>query len=134
VDSLDPVFDQPFEPTTPAARTDLVDVMRGLAAACQERSGALLAHVSTADTVADLERLRVALGDDQLSFVGYSYGTFLGASYAEAHPDKVRAFVLDGPVDPTMDATQVAPVSTRVRTGPRRLPRRCSAHPRRVST
>ena len=108
VDSLDPVFDQSFEPTTRAARTDLVDAMRGLALACEERSGDLLAHVSTADTVADLERLRIALGDDQLSFVGYSYGTFLGASYADAHPDKVRAFVLDGPVDPTMDAAQVA--------------------------
>ncbi len=50
----------------------------------------------------------IALGDDRLSFVGYSYGTFLGASYADAYPDKVRAFVLDGPVDPTMDAAQVA--------------------------
>ena len=64
--------------------------------------------MSTADTVADLERLRIALGDDRLSFVGYSYGTFLGASYADAYPDRVRAFVLDGPVDPTMDATEVA--------------------------
>ena len=63
--------------------------------------------MSTADTVADLERLRIALGDDRLSFVGYSYGTFLGASYADVHPDRVRAFVLDGPVDPTMDATEV---------------------------
>ena len=108
VDSLDPVFDESFEPTTPAARADLVDAMRSLAASCAERSGDLLTHLSTADTVQDLERLRVALGDEQLSFVGSSYGTFLGASYADAYPDRVRAFVLDGPIDPTMDATQVA--------------------------
>ncbi len=108
VDSLDPVFDESFEPATPAARADLVDAMRSLAASCAQRSGDLLAHLSTADTVQDLERLRVALGDERLSFVGSSYGTFLGASYADAYPRRVRAFVLDGPIDPTMDATQVA--------------------------
>jgi pimeloyl-ACP methyl ester carboxylesterase len=107
-DSLDPLFDRSFEPTTAAARADLVDAMTALAQACANRSGDLLAHVSTADTVQDLERLRVALGDDRLSFVGYSYGTFLGASYADAYPDHVRAFVLDGPVDPTMSASEVA--------------------------
>jgi len=64
--------------------------------------------VSTVDAVHDLERLRVALGEDQLSFVGYSYGTFLGAIYASMYPDRVRAFVLDGPVDPTMTAREVA--------------------------
>jgi pimeloyl-ACP methyl ester carboxylesterase len=106
-DSLDALFDQSFQPTTDAARAALVDGMTALARACAARSGDLLAHVSTADTVQDLERLRVALGEDRLSFVGYSYGTFLGASYADAYPDHVRAFVLDGPVDPTMSATEV---------------------------
>jgi pimeloyl-ACP methyl ester carboxylesterase len=78
-----------------------------LAQQCAARNGDLLAHVSTADAVRDLDRLRVALGESQLSFVGFSYGTFLGASYAQAHPDRVRAFVLDGPVDPTMSARAV---------------------------
>jgi pimeloyl-ACP methyl ester carboxylesterase len=108
VPSLDPLFDQSFQPATRAARIALVDMMRIVAFECEERSGELLAHLSTADTVQDLERLRVALGDDRLSFVGYSYGTFLGARYADAYPDRVRAFVLDGPVDPTMSAAQVA--------------------------
>ena len=107
-DSLDPVFDQSFQPETAAERAGLVDAVRSLAAACAARSGALLPHVSTVDAVHDLERLRVALGEDTLSFVGYSYGTFLGASYASAHPDRVRAFVLDGPVDSTMSAREVA--------------------------
>jgi len=106
-DSLDGLFDQSFQPATSAERTGLVDGVTALAQACEARSGDLLPHVSTADTVQDLERLRVALGEDRLSFVGYSYGTFLGASYADAYPDHVRTFVLDGPVDPTLDATQV---------------------------
>ena len=60
-----------------------------------------------------------------LSFVGYSYGTFLGASYAEAYPDRVRAFVLDGPVDPSMSARAVTLAQARgLRTRARRLPRR----------
>ena len=112
-------------PTTSAARTGLVDGVTALAQACAARSGNLLAHVSTADTVQDLERLRVALGEDRLSFVGYSYGTFLGASYADAYPEHVRAFVLDGPVDPTLSATQVdARPGAWLRARDRRLPRR----------
>jgi pimeloyl-ACP methyl ester carboxylesterase len=106
-DSLDPLFDQSFQPATAAERNGLVDAVRALADACAQRSGAILAHVSTVDAVHDLERLRLALGEDQLSFVGYSYGTFLGATYASTYPDRVRAFVLDGPVDPTMSAREV---------------------------
>ena len=124
-DSLDGLFDQSFQPATSAARTGLVDGMTALAQACEARSGNLLAHVSTADTVQDLERLRVALGEDRLSFVGYSYGTFLGASYADAYPEHVRAFVLDGPVDPTLSATQVTLGQARgFERATRRLPRR----------
>lgn len=105
--TLDPLFDQSFEPTTTESRTALVGAVTSLATACAARSGALLSHVSTVDAVHDLERLRRALGDAKLSFVGYSYGTFLGASYAHAYPDRVRAFVLDSPVDPTMTAAEV---------------------------
>ena len=106
-DSLDPVFDEEFEPATEEERVALVGEVTSLAQQCAARNGDLLAHVSTADAVRDLEQLRVALGEQKLSFVGYSYGTFLGASYAEAHPDRVRAFVLDGPIDPTMSARAV---------------------------
>src|SRR5215213_10312738 len=107
-DSLDPVFDQAFEPSTDAAHTALVDAMTALAQQCAARNGDLLAHVSTRDAARDLEQLRIALGEERLSFVGYSYGTFLGATYAQHHPDRVRAFVLDGPVDPSMSARAVA--------------------------
>ena len=107
LDSLDPVFDQAFEPSTDAAHTALVNAMAALAQQCAARNGDLLAHISTVDAAHDLEQLRIALGEKRLSFVGYSYGTFLGATYAQHYPDRVRTFVLDGPVDPSMSARAV---------------------------
>jgi pimeloyl-ACP methyl ester carboxylesterase len=62
------------------------------------RSG-ILAHVSTADVARDLNVLRAAVGDRKLTYLGYSYGTFLGATYAALFPNRFRALVLDGPVD-----------------------------------
>ena len=68
---------------------------------CAQRSGAdLLANAGTRDVVKDLDILRSALGDQKLTYLGYSYGTRLGYSYAEAFPQNVRALVLDGALDP----------------------------------
>jgi pimeloyl-ACP methyl ester carboxylesterase len=71
---------------------------------CIERSGGVdvLANVGTRDAARDMDLLRAALGDDKLTYLGYSYGTSLGSTYAEQFPDKVRALVLDGALDPTM--------------------------------
>ncbi|WP_149361342.1 alpha/beta hydrolase [Lolliginicoccus suaedae] len=78
--------------------------MQGYIDACAERSGMeLLANVGTRENVEDLDMLRAVLGDDQLNYLGYSYGTYLGARYAERFPGSVRALVLDGAVDPGMD-------------------------------
>ncbi|RZS44140.1 alpha/beta hydrolase family protein [Herbihabitans rhizosphaerae] len=75
-----------------------------LAARCGERAGMdVLANVGTRDVARDLDVLRAALGEPKLTFLGTSYGTHLGSVYAEAYPDKVRAMVLDGAVDPTTD-------------------------------
>ncbi|MCO5318562.1 MAG: alpha/beta hydrolase [Microthrixaceae bacterium] len=63
----------------------------------------LIQHMSTADVAGDLEEIREALGDDQLNYVGFSYGTAIGATYATMFPDKVRAMVLDGAVAPGAD-------------------------------
>lgn len=68
---------------------------------CESRSGQLLEHMSTADVAADLDELREALGDEQLTYLGYSYGTSIGAVYATEYPDRVRALVLDGSVSPS---------------------------------
>jgi pimeloyl-ACP methyl ester carboxylesterase len=75
---------------------------------CTERSGGpdVLANVGTRDVVRDLDILRQALGDEQLTFLGYSYGTRIGAAYAEAFPQNVRALVLDGALDPTQTTVE----------------------------
>lgn len=67
---------------------------------CVRLSGDLLPYVGTLNAARDLEQLRKALGDDRLTFIGFSYGTALGAVYADLFPDRVRALVLDGSVDP----------------------------------
>jgi pimeloyl-ACP methyl ester carboxylesterase len=62
-----------------------------------------LGTFNTVDTARDIEHLREGLGEEQLTFLGYSYGTTLGSTYAELFPDKVRAMVLDAAVDPEPD-------------------------------
>ncbi|MEC4613636.1 alpha/beta hydrolase [Tsukamurella tyrosinosolvens] len=72
---------------------------------CAQKMGkTFLANVGTADTVRDLDVLRAVLGDAKLTYLGYSYGTLIGAVYAETFPDRVRAMVLDGAVDPALDS------------------------------
>ncbi|MFH0518597.1 alpha/beta fold hydrolase [Streptomyces sp. M41] len=73
---------------------------KDLASRCEKRNPELIRHVSTADTARDLDRLRQAVGDAQLTYLGISYGTILAATYANLFPDKVRAMVLDGNWDP----------------------------------
>ena len=82
---------------------ELVDAATEIAQDCERAASDRLAHISTDDTVKDMEAIRRALGDEQLSFYGFSYGTALGAFYAEQFPDRVRAIVLDGVVDPGAD-------------------------------
>lgn len=74
---------------------------------CVDKMGTeFLANVGTASVAKDLDMLRAAVGDDKLNYLGYSYGTRIGAAYAEAYPDKVRAMILDGAVDPNADPIQ----------------------------
>ncbi len=93
-------------PTTPAAQQALLDNDRAFAAQCQQGSGGLLAHVGTADTARDLDRIRAAVETPSSTFIGHSYGTLLGATYAELFPTHVRAMVLDGAIDPALSTTQ----------------------------
>ncbi|MFE0515165.1 alpha/beta hydrolase [Streptomyces sp. NPDC058964] len=67
---------------------------------CMQRDPELLRHVSTADTARDLDQLRQAVGDAQLTYFGISYGSFLGATYANLFPGKVRAMTIDSNIDP----------------------------------
>ena len=71
---------------------------------CVDRVGKqFLEDVGTASAVKDMDAIRAALGDDKLTYLGFSYGTELGTQYAEAFPQRVRALVLDGAVDPSVD-------------------------------
>lgn len=76
---------------------------------CVERVGDdVLATVGTRDVARDVDVLRDALGDEQLTFLGFSYGTLIGARYSAAFPERVRALVLDGAVDPSRDLAERA--------------------------
>ncbi len=76
------------------------------AAGCARDSGDMLAYVDTVSAARDLDIVRAVLGDDRLTYLGVSYGTQLGAEYAEAFPQRVGRMVLDAGLDPTMHGTQ----------------------------
>jgi pimeloyl-ACP methyl ester carboxylesterase len=94
-------------PTTDAGFKELVDAARTFVQGCQARSGALLPYVGTINAARDMDQIRAAVGDGQLTYLGFSYGTYLGAIYADLFPTHVRAMVLDGAIDPTTDPIQV---------------------------
>ncbi|MEO8814961.1 MAG: alpha/beta hydrolase [Mycobacterium sp.] len=71
---------------------------------CVDKTGEhFLANVGTVNVARDLDAIRAGLGDEKLTYLGYSYGTRIGAAYAEAYPQNVRAMILDGAVDPNAD-------------------------------
>ncbi|MFF5783456.1 alpha/beta hydrolase [Streptomyces sp. NPDC012693] len=87
------------------AETDALSAaFEKFAAGCEKRSGSILPHVSTVETARDMDILRAVLGDAKLTYVGASYGTFLGATYAELFPGRVGRLVLDGAMDPSLPA------------------------------
>lgn len=77
-----------------------LEKMGELANHCRQINREMLDHVTTADTARDMELLRRAVGDSKLNYLGLSYGTFLGATYANLYPDRLRALVLDGNINP----------------------------------
>lgn len=92
---------------SPSGIARIEDLNRRYADRCAQRTGTdLLAHVGTREVVRDMDVIRSVLGDDKLTFLGFSYGTRLGVEYAEAFPANLRAMVLDGAVDPTQDPVQ----------------------------
>ena len=73
---------------------------QSVAASCLSKYGATLADYNTVNTARDMDLIRQAVGDQQMNYLGFSYGTELGAQYAHLFPGRIRAFVLDGAVDP----------------------------------
>lgn len=96
----------PLHPRTEEERTAAAEGARAATEDCERHSGGLLRHVGTQDAARDLDVLRAALGERELTYLGWSYGTSLGTAYAELFPRRVRAMVLDGAIDPSLDWSQ----------------------------
>lgn len=94
--ALDPVLDDPTE------KEAAIDADKNFAAGCKLRSWSVLPFVDTVSAARDMDVIRAALGDQKLTYLGFSYGTFLGEHYAHLFPTHVRALALDGVIDPTL--------------------------------
>ncbi|MGN6444259.1 alpha/beta hydrolase [Amnibacterium sp.] len=94
-------------------RADVVGDAVAFGKACLAKTGGLLEHVGTADTVQDLDMLRAALGESKLDYFGFSYGTYIGALYADRYGSRVGRMVLDGAVDPSISTFQESLANTK---------------------
>lgn len=80
---------------------------KAFAQACDAHSDGILPYITTENSARDMDLLRAVLGDETLNYLGYSYGTFLGATYAKLFPDRVGHLVLDGAIDPSVSGLDV---------------------------
>ena len=94
----------PFSPLTPGSAADIVTQGSREAAACEEHTEVpeILDHADTRSVARDMDVMRALVGDKDLNYLGYSYGTYLGAVYTELFPDNIGRVVLDSAMDPTM--------------------------------
>jgi pimeloyl-ACP methyl ester carboxylesterase len=97
------LMDQSPSPASEAEWQGAVDASRAFAEECAAKHPDLLPFMSSLDNADDLDAIREALGEKQVSVLGYSYGTVLAAAYASRHPDRLRAAVLDGAVQPELE-------------------------------
>jgi len=93
-------------PDDAAERQALVDLAKESATDCIDKNRATYQYVGTNNSARDMDAIRAALGEPKISYLGFSYGSELGATWATLFPQTVRAAVLDGAVDPTTDATE----------------------------
>ncbi|MFJ4922390.1 alpha/beta hydrolase [Streptomyces sp. NPDC088725] len=94
-------------PDDQAETTALTTAFKEFAQGCEKRSAKILPHVSTVDAARDMDIFRGTLGDKKLAYVGASYGTFLGATYAGLFPERTGRLVLDGAMDPSLPAREL---------------------------
>jgi pimeloyl-ACP methyl ester carboxylesterase len=94
-------------PATPSEQAATIAALKQFAAACEKNSPNLLPSVGTVDVARDMDRLRQALGDSTLTYMGQSYGTLLGLTYAALFPTHIRAMVLDSVIDPALSFDQI---------------------------
>lgn len=97
---LDASFGFDPDPASQSAFDGFVGLSQRIGRGCGDRYGDQLPLYGTEQAARDMDAVRAAVGDDKLTYLGYSYGTLLGATYAQLYPQRVRALVLDGAVDP----------------------------------
>jgi pimeloyl-ACP methyl ester carboxylesterase len=106
VDSFDEYFGLDSPPETPEEKQALIDASQAFNDKCAENSGTILPYISTQASAQDINSLRLALGEEKVSFFGFSYGSELGTTWATMFPETVRAIVVDGAVDPNASSIQ----------------------------
>lgn len=105
------LFDIPADPRGSDAWTaDRDEQNAQFAAACEANSDGILPFITTENAARDMDLLRAVLGDKKLNYLGYSYGTFLGATYAKLYPERVGRLVLDGAIDPAIPGSDVSTI------------------------
>lgn len=106
---LDEYLARSFDTSTRAGLDEYSAAMTEFGQACAERTGDLLAHVDTESAARDLDILRAVVGESEtLDYMGFSYGTYLGAVYADLFTERVGRLTLDGAVDPALDVAELA--------------------------
>ena len=96
------------DPDDLAERNKMDSLIHGFGQGCLDHSGGLARHMSTEEVVRDMDILRAALGERKLDYLGASYGTLIGATYADLFPGHVGRFVLDGAIDPSLSNEQLS--------------------------
>lgn len=104
---LDAYFGHDLTPDDDAERQRQEEILRGFAEGCVANAPQLAPHLSTVEAARDMDILRAALGEETMTYLGASYGTYLGTVYANLFPERVGRFVLDGAMDPTLDGPEV---------------------------
>ncbi len=105
---LQAMYDADPTPADEAERQAYLDASKAFVDECAKKYPEVLPHLGTADVARDMDLVRAALGEEQVNYVGYSYGTSLGQQYARLFPKRVRTMVLDGVVDPAQTGLEAA--------------------------
>jgi pimeloyl-ACP methyl ester carboxylesterase len=106
VDNYDEYFGIDSPPDSPEEKQALIDASQAFNDECMANSGEILPYISTQASATDMNSIRQALGEDKISYFGFSYGSELGATWATMFPQTVRAAVFDGAVDPQATSSQ----------------------------
>ncbi|MCU1367734.1 MAG: peptidase family protein, partial [Ilumatobacteraceae bacterium] len=106
IDDYDPYFSVDSAPDDAREQQAILDDAKKFGTACEQRSGAILPFVSTADSARDMDTIRAALQEPKISYFGFSYGSELGVAWASLFPKTVRAMVIDGSIDGTVGYLQ----------------------------